>query len=79
MILNKPQAEAVYRAMCELNNAKIMLKTDTINENGDLIQIVESRTGIVTNIRRNDGSNGRYQENFPNQNSFAFTYGINPC
>jgi hypothetical protein len=68
MILNKSQAEAVYSAMCVLNNVngKIDVYID------GCIQVIEcSRNRILVTKARE-----AHEERYENQNAFREAYGI---
>lgn len=67
-VLNQSQAEAVYSAMCALNNVGTICGDLTLNE-GLRVQWLERVT-----VR--DGLSGPREE-YPNQAAFAAAYGLN--
>ncbi|ABL96786.1 hypothetical protein BcepF1.055 [Burkholderia phage BcepF1] len=76
-ILNKSQAEAVYRAMCELNN--IGARADiTIGDPGDAhITVKESRFGQIVIVQSfDDPYRDHARESHLNQGDFKLYYGL---
>lgn len=66
-ILNQAQAEAVYNAMCHLNNVGVVCGDITLSE-GLRVQWLNSVT-----VR--DGLSGPREE-YPNQSAFATAYDL---
>jgi hypothetical protein len=67
MILNKSQAEAIYRAMCELNNVngtvnEVDLGSAKVNASSAGIEVSQDRTGPM--------------EFYLTQTAFATAYGL---
>ena len=67
MILNKAQAEAVYSAMCALNNVNARLHARDVGytDEGFAIQIHETETGMIvistgTKVLERYGTQGRF-------------------
>jgi len=70
MILNQAQAEAVYSAMCALNNVSGVIKCRI-----DAIEVVEHANRLVV---VNSGCGAGYQsERYEDQAAFATAYGLN--
>lgn len=68
-ILNQAQAEAVYSAMCALNNVGGRLHA-TLEQDG-AVHVAEVRHGIDVWV-----ANGGPVENYPDQSAFATAYGL---
>jgi len=66
VILNQPQAEAVYRAMCELNN--VSGRIDVRLQNG---RVNESANGVILVT-----GYAKPSEDYSNQSAFAAAYGL---
>jgi hypothetical protein len=79
MILNKPQAEAVYSAMCALNNVS-GLANFRFPDTGRTIHVTESvmGDGHLIQIYRGDaiGNPTGDFEQFTSQADFATAYGL---
>ncbi len=67
MILSQPQAEAVYSAMCALNNVNARLHARDVGrtDEGLPIQIHETETGVIvistgTQVLERYGTQGRF-------------------
>ena len=69
-ILNQTQAEAVYSAMCHLNNVGGRLHATLEQDNG--VHVREDRAGEVTVWIVNGGP----VEQYPDQSAFATAYGL---
>lgn len=69
LILNQAQAEAVYSAMCHLNN--ICGKMDAaFPSNGETIVVQELECEIIVKLV------DITEESYPNQAAFAAAYGL---
>lgn len=68
LILNKSQAEAVYSAMCALNNVGGFC--------GDLTLSGGLRVQWLQSVTVRDGLSGPREE-YPSQSAFATAYGLN--
>lgn len=68
MILNQAQAEAVYSAMCALNNVGGIC--------GDLTLAEGLRVQWLASVTVRDGLSGPREE-YPSQSAFAIAYGLN--
>ena len=80
MILNKPQAEAVYNAMVALNNIGARLETNIPMGGGIGTRVWEGLAGhvLVDGEQRGRGLGaGLNRETHANQNAFATAYGLN--
>jgi hypothetical protein len=78
-ILSSAQANAVYRAMCELNDVSAKLDATFGNpDNG--IRIYESKWGGSGLIYVHEMSHGVVvqDENYLSQDTFSAAYGLNP-
>lgn len=74
MILNQSQANAVYSAMCELNNVNAIIDI-SIKDEFHPIDVFESETdGSIHVFRYID--NDQRSECYETQAHFAATYGI---
>ena len=73
-ILTQAQAEAVYSAMCALNNVGAIAKDIRGIGSCRTLVLSEEWTGLVE-IRR--GSRGPLLETYENQAAFATAYGLN--
>lgn len=72
MILNQAQAQAVYRAMCELNNVGGVIEVRI-----GAIEVVDFSAGV--SVVRRDRANGLRLvegEDYINQEAFAAAYGV---
>jgi hypothetical protein len=76
MILNQAQAEAVYSAMCALNNVGAMLRVETFNAHRHAVTVIEDHAGV--NVTMNIGGIVREldRERYANQAAFAAAYGL---
>src|SRR5690606_35745926 len=72
MILSKEQAEAVYSAMCALNNVSARLDVHLPEGNGLAIRVYEGLGGRVF-LTTERGQTERHA----NQSAFAEAYGLN--
>lgn len=77
MILNQAQAEAVYSAMCALNNVGGRLSTQLPPPVGSntWIHIEDHFEGFGVLIRHGMGTAGK-RESYDNQSAFATAYGL---
>lgn len=76
LILNPTQAEAVYSAMCELNNVSGLIRAEF--EGGDITVQEHHTSGKVTVVRL-AGSPARQEfESYANQSAFAAAYSLLP-
>ncbi len=79
-ILTQAQAEAVYSAMCALNNVGARIDTKTRFVDYRNIRVVENERGEVNVIVYELGPTGlaycRDQEHFDSQSDFATAYGL---
>lgn len=66
-ILNQAQAEAVYSAMCALNNVGVIC--------GDLTLAEGLRVQWLDRVTIRDGLSGPREE-YPSQSAFATAYGL---
>jgi hypothetical protein len=73
-ILNKPQAEAVYSAMCALNNVNGLISAYIRTDSGRFIEIHENSGGIFL---RADELHLPLVEDHRSQSAFAAAYGLN--
>lgn len=64
-ILNKSQAEAVYSAMCELNNVSGYI--DAVLQG---VRVKEHANGVVQITKKGES------EDYSNQSAFATAYGL---
>lgn len=72
-LLNSAQAEAVYRAMCELNNVCGKIKVEFGNMADAGTNVFETDRGVhVVSIKR---YGVKATEFFPHQSDFAAAYG----
>lgn len=69
-ILSQSKAEAVYSAMCALNNIAIEMKS-TFNSHGELVFV-----SAMTDGRVRVELVGITDEIYPNQAAFATAYGL---
>ena len=69
MILNKSQAEAVYGAMCALNNVGGRIEKTWIGR----VVVTETHSGVVTV----DDPDRDVSAAYDNQADFAAAYGLN--
>ena len=81
MILTKPQAEAVYNAICELNNVGGKVDASVPNlsnpkKHGHSVVVREMSAGVIE--VRAGFAEGAEREDYHNQSAFATAYGINP-
>ncbi|ARU04717.1 hypothetical protein CCO03_08555 [Comamonas serinivorans] len=75
-ILNKSQAEAVYNAMCELNNVNGLLLTHIRTDSGHFIEVNEDGDGMIS-VRCSEVGSPPF-EAYPSQYAFSAAYGLNP-
>lgn len=75
LILNKSQAEAVYSAMCALNNVSARIKAQFGDVSTDGVNVFEEVDDTVTvvRVRHYDVLEA---ENYANQAAFATAYGL---
>lgn len=71
LILNQAQAEAVYSAMCALNNVGGRIDVLIPNPGGVIVQVQEMQHGEVWVFFGSLGS-----ENYADQSAFAAAYGL---
>lgn len=79
LILNQAQAEAVYTAMCHLNNVCGQIQVRFPVEGGLKIDVYETRFGAihVESEYSGAGSQGNpWTENYADQSAFAAAYGL---
>lgn len=76
LILSKSQAQAVYRAMCELNNVGGILNARFFGDLKEFIHVKEYLTDQVQVYRGNQVGDplGGPTENYTNQAAFAQAY-----
>ena len=74
MILNQAQAEAVYAALCSLNNVGAAIR-GRIEVTGD-IEVKVLVTGCVQVWNTTPSANSGF-ESFPHQPAFAAAYNLN--
>ena len=67
MILNQAQAEAVYSAMCALNNVGMRINTC----DDDMVRVAEHQSGVIT-VYHGD----TVRDVYANQAAFATAYGL---
>lgn len=76
MILNQATAEAVYSAMCALNNVGGKLNADVPGVHpGHSVNVLETHRGVL--IRHMSGGACRNLERHTNQAAFAAAYNLN--
>jgi hypothetical protein len=75
LILNPAQAEAVYSAMCALNNISNYNAIQFTNFRGELIGVATKATGEV--IVERGAPVPATRESYPTQAEFATAYGLN--
>lgn len=76
LILNESQAEAVYSAMCALNNVGGTLRTFFGSyDNGQQVEESIHRTGIIQVFEMGHGVAIR-QEKYSSQSAFGIAYGL---
>lgn len=69
MVLNKPQAEAIYSAMCALNNVIGRIGSMSLPEAGIVVNEFANGRVIINSIYVGD-------ESHANQAAFAAAYGL---
>lgn len=74
LILNPAQAEAVYSAMCALNNVGGLVRIDF--ERGDLTVQEHHTSGKVTVVRLVDTAARQEFESYASQAAFAVAYRV---
>lgn len=74
MILNQAQAEAVYSAMCALNNVGGKLDVKIPAGNGLCTRVFEAMQGII--LITEDTSMSINRERHANQSDFATAYNL---
>jgi len=74
LILNASQAEAVYSAMCALNNVYAVIHEIEM-EDGRRLRTAPDGSYVLT---MRDGHGQRIVEAYPTQNAFATAYGLLP-
>ena len=74
-ILTRPMAEAVYSAMCALNNVGAKLKVSIGNVAIDGVRVFEDTEGNVIVIRVS-AHDVLAHEDYADQSSFAAAYGL---
>lgn len=72
MILNQAQAEAVYSAMCALNN----VGADTGRVRIDVAVVAWGSTGASVELVRSHRDTQAERENYADQSAFATAYGL---
>lgn len=72
MILTKAQAEAVYSAMCALNNIGARLTALTIDEEFRVAERVTGRIALYVST----GADWEPAEAYDSQSAFATAYGL---
>ena len=81
MILNQAQAQAVYNAMCALNNVGARLSAHGIGYDADgfAISAEQSETGLVSiGTGFAPHAERKVLERHGGKNAFATAYGLNP-
>ncbi len=72
-ILSTAQAQAVYSAMCALNNISVNFDTMWRADDGESVRITENKYGVLV---RKGGESG-VSEHYDDQAAFAAAYGLN--
>ena len=75
MILNKAQVEAVYSAMCALNNMDGLIKVDFGTPHRDGIRVYQTDTGYVKVVRSLNFEVTK-NEAYDSQAAFAAAYSL---
>jgi hypothetical protein len=76
MVLNTSQAQAVYSAMCALNNVGGRIKTEITQGRDDELRVLEMDDGSVSILYVETGRVAD-SERYTNQAAFAIAYGLN--
>lgn len=75
MILNQSQAEAIYSAMCAMNNVGGRIAVNFDEDKAESINIFEKADGTVSVWQRNYGLTHN-DETHTSQAAFATAYGL---
>lgn len=79
MTLTKSQAEAIYSAMCALNNVSGRVYAKGIQQNGiqdrRFLQVQERKSGIVL-VSMYSASSSQVLERYASQSAFAKAYNL---
>lgn len=78
LILNQSQAEAVYSAMCALNNVSGRIDASMPAGGGTGARVRETIDGsiLVAGEFRGEAHGGPWKEIYADQNAFATAYGL---
>ena len=75
LILNQAQAEAVYGAMCALNNVSARLQAFDLDADG--LQVLQRANGtVVVGYLVSHAARANILESYADQAAFATTYGL---
>lgn len=74
-ILNHSQAEAVYSAMCALNNVGARIAANMPTRDGESVNVFERENGTVSIWLQNHGVT-HSDETHTTQAAFAIAYGL---
>lgn len=76
LILNQAQAEAVYSAMCALNNVGGRICTELQDRYGNEIRVLESWDGVTVTLNTGGIVRERDSITYADQHAFATAYGL---